>query len=117
MTRLVKQPEAENAVEGIEGVAQSDLLALFVSTAGVADVDLVNAPGGVAPPGDLRGDLRLEAKAVRFQPEAAQYLTPEDLVASLHVCEIEIGKHVRQCGQHTVGHRVPEVKDAVAFTT
>ena len=40
-------------------------------------------------------------------------LAPEDLVAGLHVGEVEVGEHVRQQRQELVAERVPEVQHAV----
>ena len=66
----IELPVAQDAVEGAEGVLQADLLAFLVGAAGVADGDLVDAPGRVPLLGDLGGDLRLEAEAVGLELDA-----------------------------------------------
>src|SRR4051794_28846909 len=81
----IKIPEAQDAIQGVEGVLEADLLALLVGAARVADRDLVDAPRRLAAPRDLGGDLRLEAEAVRLEVDVRQHLAPEDLVAGLHV--------------------------------
>src|SRR5262249_4532546 len=112
---LIEQPVADDAEERLKSVFQTDLLALFVGAPRVADRDFVDPPGWVAMPGDLGGHLRLKAEAVRFELQVGQHLAAEDLVAGLHVREIEVGEHVRQRGQGLVGHVVPEIQHAMAL--
>src|SRR6266545_788338 len=111
----IEQPVAHDAVERLQRVFQADFLALFVRSARIAHRNLVNAPRGAALLGDLRGDLRLEAEAVRLELNALQHLAAENLVAGLHVRQVQVREHVRQRRQHLVGDVVPEVQDAVTL--
>ena len=54
------KPKLQHRPDGGHGVAKPDLLPFLVGPAVVGDRDLVNA---IAPAGDLRGDLRLDAEA------------------------------------------------------
>ena len=60
----VEQPVADDAVERVEGVAQADLLALFVRAAGIANGDFVDTPRWVSVFGYLGGDFRFESEPV-----------------------------------------------------
>jgi hypothetical protein len=44
---------------------------------------------------------------------ALENISPENLVTSLHVAEVEIGEHVRKQRQKTVADGMPEVQDSV----
>ena len=63
----------------------------------------------------LHGDLRLEAKAVRADGNALQQVGAEDLVAGLHVGQVQVGEHVGDQREGLVDHRVPERQDAGLF--
>src|SRR5207253_1234111 len=91
--RLVEQPVAHDAEERLEGVLEADLLAFFVRAAGVGDGDFVDAPGRPVF-GDLRRELRLEPESIRLQLDALQHLAAKDLVAGLHVREVQVREHV-----------------------
>src|SRR6476469_8598473 len=77
-SRSVRGPVPDDAVQGVEGVLQADLLPLLVGPPGVADRDLVNAPGRAAP-GDLGRHLRLEAEPVGAQLHPLDHLAAEQL--------------------------------------
>ena len=89
----------------------TDLLSFRIRPSGIRDSDLVDS--AVWKIGDLRRHLRLEAEAVLLQRDALDNLSTEDLVAGLHVGEIQVGEDVREECQHTIADRVPEIDDAV----
>ena len=70
-----------------DAIAPRDLLALVVVAAVVGDRLLVDA---AAQPRDLRRDLRLEPEPVRLDLDLPQHLAAEDLVAGLHVGEVQV---------------------------
>src|SRR5437867_4712615 len=74
--RSIKIPIPEDAPQRGEGVLEADLLAFLVGAPGVTDRHFVDAPGWPAPAGDLGGELRLEAEAVRLQLDPFEHLTP-----------------------------------------
>ena len=76
----------------------------------IADADLVE---GAAAPREPGGDLGIEAEAVLLQLDCLDDLAPEDLVAGLHVGEVEVGEAVGQQGQQPVGDHVPEKQHPV----
>src|SRR4051812_2706513 len=105
-----EQPEPHEAPRRVDAVPPRDLLALGVAATVVGDADLVDRP---PCPRDLHGELRLEAEPVRRERDLVEDLAAEDLVAGLHVREVQVGDHVRERGQHLVAGVVPEVDDAV----
>src|SRR5438093_13343583 len=88
---LVEQPEAEDAPKGAESIFQTDLLAFLVGAPGVADRNLEDAPAPAA--GDLRSNLRFETEARGLQPNSLQHVAAKDLVARLHVGQVEVRHH------------------------
>src|SRR5262245_66115752 len=88
-----EEPVADDAGQGGEGVLEADLLALLVGAAGVADRHLVDAPGR-PPPGHLGRHLRLEPEPVGAEPEPLEDLAAEELVAGIHVGQVQVGEHV-----------------------
>src|SRR5215469_11042438 len=88
----------------------ADLLAFLVSPSPIADAYFVDSQ---PPLGHLYRDLRLESEAVFSDGNRLNNLPAEDLVAGLHVAQVDIGHAVRHQRQHPVAHRVPEVKHAV----
>ena len=102
----------QDAPEGADAVAPADLLALVVGAARVGDADLVDRAAELR---DLGRDLRLEAEAVLFDRDALEHLAAEDLVAGLHVGQVQVREHVRERGEHAVADVVPEVEHAVGL--
>src|SRR5207244_12356769 len=99
-----------DAPQGPQAVSPTDLLPLLIGSGEVRDTDLVDAP---RPSSHLGRDLRLEAKAVFVELDAAKHLTPEDLVTRLHVRQVEIRRHVGDRGEELVSYAVPEVEHSV----
>src|SRR5579884_1527258 len=112
---LIEEAIAQNAVEGVEGVLESNLFAFLVSAAGVADGDLIDAPerfsGTLAR--NLGRYLRLETEAIGFQLDVVQHFAAEYFVARLHVRQVQISEHVGQRRQRLVGDVVPEIEHAM----
>ena len=105
MTDVAHRPILEQRPCGRHRVTEANLLSLRVVAAAVGDRHLEDA----APQfGDLDGDLRLEAKPIRSQRDALEELGSEDLVAGLHVGEVQVRQDVRHQRQDPVRHRVPE---------
>src|SRR5262245_24979263 len=92
----IRQPVANDAPQRLKRVFQSDLLAVFISPARVADWNLVDAPFRPAL-GDLGGEFGLAAETVRAQRHSLEHLAAKNLVARLHIGEIEVREDV---GQH-----------------
>jgi hypothetical protein len=78
---------------------------LFIGAAMVRDGDFVEAATFL---GELDGDLRLEAEAIGFEVNAFDGLRAKDLVANLHVREVEVGKHIRNQSKSQIPHVMPE---------
>jgi hypothetical protein len=105
-------PEAvlENAVDGADAVSPADFFAFFVGAAVVGNGNFVD---GDLELGDLGGDFRLEAEAVFLDGDFFEDVALEDLVAGLHISEVQVGEHVGHEGEELVAHGVPEVEHAV----
>src|SRR5262245_42763804 len=104
-TASVHEPVLHQAPDRRHAVLPVDLLALSVVAAVVGDRDLVDPPPAA---GHLHGELRLEPEPVRPEDEAVEHLPPEDLVAGLHVGQVDVRQHVAQEGQKPVAGIMPE---------
>ena len=93
----------------LQAVLPADLLAFLVRPAVIADGHFVDAE---FPLGALHDDLRLEAEAVGADGDALQQIGAEDLVAGLHVRQVQIAEHVGDQRQALVDHGVPEGQHA-----
>ena len=102
---VAHEPVLEDHVGGRYGVLQADLLALGVVAAVVRDRHLVDAQPQL---GDLGRDLRLESEPVAPQGNSLERRRAKELVARLHVGQVEIGGGVGQQRQQPVGDHVPE---------
>src|SRR5262249_49547478 len=86
----IKQPVPHDAVERGESVFQADFLAFLVGAARIANWHFVDAPRRVAMLGNLGGNLWLKTETIRFKADVGQHLAAENLVARLHVREVEV---------------------------
>lgn len=94
-------------------IAPADLLAFLVRPPAVADAHLVHA---AFQSGNLGGNLRLKAKAVFLDPDLLNDLAFENLVADLHIGQIEVGQCVGEEREGLVADRMPEVQHAMRLT-
>ena len=68
---------------------------------------------GQLEPGYLGRHLGLEAEPVALQGDALDDLAAKELVADLHVGQIQVREHIGKECQALVGYQVPEVEHAV----
>ena len=106
---VVDERVAQDRPEGDDAVRPADLLAFPVRPAGVGDRHLVDARVHLR---QLRGELRLHAESARPDRDALDDVRAEDLVAGLHVGEVQVRDHVREEGQELVRDVMPEIEDA-----
>ncbi len=104
---VVDQPEAEHGGDRLPSVPPADLLAFELGPPEIADRHLEDPETAL---GDLGGDLGLERKVVRAQRKRLQELGAEDLVAGLHVGQVEIGEEVAHPGEEPVDSRMAVVQ-------
>src|SRR5438477_5270775 len=83
----------QNAVEGGEAVLPGDLLSFTVVSPAIRNRHFIKP---AAEPGDLRGNFRLESKAILFDSYFRKQLAAECLITRLHISEIQIGEHIRK---------------------
>ena len=95
---------------GGHSIFPADLLALAVVPARRGDGDLVEA---AAELGQLDRHFGLEPEPPGFQADFLEHVPLEDLVAGLHVGQVEVGHHVAELGQDLVADVVPEEEDPV----
>src|SRR6185312_6400165 len=76
-------PVSNYAVQGMEGVIETDFLAFLVGAAGIADRHLEYAPSAAVRPlfRNLGRHLRLEAEPIALQVNSLDHVSPENLVA------------------------------------
>ena len=101
-----------DAPDGADPVPPADLLALLVGSPVVGNAHLKD------PAAELRHlgrDFRFEAEPVLLDRDALDDLAAKDLVAGLHVGEVQVREHVRQQRQQAVAHAVPEVQHPVGL--
>ncbi len=101
----------QDAVDGPHAIAPAYLLAILVGTAVVGDAHLIDAHLGDAR--YLGRHFGLEPETVLLQLERLHHAGIEELVAGLHVGEVEVGEHVAQEGEELVAYRVPEEENTV----
>jgi hypothetical protein len=106
---VVDERVAKDRPEGHDPVRPADLLAFPVGSSGVRDRHLVD-PG--VHLGKLGGELRFHAEAARPDGDALDDVGAEDLVARLHVREVQVRDHVGEEGEELVRDVMPEVQDA-----
>src|SRR5438445_6962789 len=80
-TQLIHQPKPDNTVQCHKCVLEADLLSFLVSSAGIADRNLIDSPGRLTLLGDLGSDFRFEAKSIGLEFQPCQHLPAENLVA------------------------------------
>src|SRR6059058_4387808 len=100
-----RDAEAQDRPCRRHGVLPADLLPVRVAPPVVGDRHLVDAAAQVR---HLGGELGLEAEALRADGQALQDVGPENLVAGLHVGEVQVGAHVGEECEQLVADRVPE---------
>ena len=77
--------------DGSQAVLPADLLARAVVAARVGDGNLVDPASQL---GQLHGDLGLKPEARRLKLDLPEDLAPDDLVAGLHIGQVEVGENV-----------------------
>src|SRR5215210_676449 len=108
---VVEEAVLDDRPQGLEGVLPADLLAFAVGAAEVADGHLEDPALAL---GDLGRDLRLHGEVVGADGDRLDQRCPEDLVAGLHVRQVEVGEPVAERGQHPVAEAVAIVEDPAA---
>ena len=89
--KIVHQPEFQHYAESFDAVLPTDLLALLVGSAVVADGHFIDAELAL---GRFHDDLGLEAEALGADRDALEQVGSKYLVARLHVREVQITEHV-----------------------
>src|ERR1700737_167779 len=100
----------QQAPEGAKPVFPADFLAFGVGASPIADAHFVDAELAL---GHLDRNFWLEAKPVLLEGNRLNDLTPERLVAGLHVTQVDVGEAIGKQSKQSVSHRVPEVQYAV----
>src|SRR5260221_8069 len=106
----VANRKPNNAPQRLHAVLPRNLFSFFVRPPRITDRHLINPPIFLR---DLRRNLGLESKPVGLDLYSFQNLCAENLVARLHVRQLQIRKNVRQQCQHRVRHIVPEIVHAL----
>src|ERR1700719_1665978 len=91
--RSREQIVAENAPQSGDAIAPSDFFSFRVASAGIRNGHFVDAPVSF---GDLGRAFGLKSEAVRFEANALQDFAAENLVASLHIGQLQIRKDIRE---------------------
>lgn len=110
---MTKRRILHDAQDGADAIAPANLLAVFVSPPGVGDADFVDRHPHLR---QLGGDLGFKAEPVLFDIDCLDHVTAEDLVARLHVGEVQISDHVGHQSEESVADAVPEVQHSMRFT-
>ncbi len=94
-----------NAVNCLNAVFPADFLAFIIAATRVGNADLVNFQ---ATARQLCGHLRLEPEPVLLQIQSLNVLPFKELIARLHVGDVEIGEHVAESREYAIAHSVPK---------
>ena len=99
--QLIGNSVSHDTPQSFQAVAPADLLALLVAATGVTDRHFVTPN---SPSRHFGRNLRFKSKTVLLQrgDNLFQYIAPKDLVAALHIGQIQIRKTIRKCGQEPV---------------
>src|SRR5579864_6211911 len=100
----------QDAPDRPQTILPADLLALGISSPGIADSDFVYA---TTQSRNLGNNLRLETEAIFFDPDALNDFAPEDFVTNLHIGQIQVREHVGKLSQHPISDTVPIIQDAM----
>src|SRR6266581_9630737 len=109
----VEEAVPDDAADRRDAVLPGDLLPRIVSSPVVRDRDFVDP---AAEARDLRRELGLEPEPVGAEPKPLQERRAEDLVAGLHVRQVQVGEHVREHRQEPVADVMPEEEDTMGFS-
>jgi hypothetical protein len=101
------------AVHRPDRILHADLLPFFVGSSVIGDAHFVDAD--LREAGDLRGHFGFEAEAFLLEPDLLDEFGAEELVAGLHIGQVQVGEHVGEQRQETVPDGVPEKEDAVGL--
>jgi hypothetical protein len=102
--RLTEEVEGYDVTESRDAVLPSDLFALKIVSRKVPDrhLDYLEFEAG-----DLRGDLRLKTESIRFKLNVLDDISAEELVAGLHVGQIQPRTKITQGRKKSV-HQIVE---------
>src|SRR5690349_16801205 len=100
-----KQIVSKNVKERRQSVAPRDLLSFRVGAAAVRNWKLPDARARLRQPGR---QLDFDTEALRPERQPLHEVGPDQLVARLHVREVQVGEHVGDEGEQVVADRVPE---------
>ena len=106
----VEQVVSQDAPECGESVLPGNLFALRVGAAGIGDGNFVDSPASLR---DLGGEFRLEAKAIGLEFDILQNFAAKNLVARLHVAELQVGENVGEQCKELVSGVMPKIMDAL----
>jgi len=110
--RLFSEPVPKDAPQRGEAVAPADLLALLVGSTGVAARQLVDS---ITASSDAGREFGFEAEAVLLEQwgDLVNDFAAADLVAGLHVGEIQIREAVGHRCEKAIAEIVPEVEHSM----
>lgn len=103
---LAEEVVFQDTVDGTEAVPPVDFLAFSVSAAVVGNTYFIYADARDA--GDFGGHLGLKAKPLLTELQALNRLSAEQLVAGLHIGQVEVGHGIRKESQEFIADRVPK---------
>lgn len=93
-------------------IPPADLPAIGVRSSAIADRHLVDAGARLRQPGD---QLRLDSKPLGNQRQTFREVSADQLVANLHVADVEVSQHVREQRQKVIAQAVPVIQHANGF--
>ena len=96
---------AKDAIEGGHAILPSDLLPLGVGAPVVTDREFVDSSLRLCQAGSHLG---FETETVGRQRQSLQEIRMDNLIAGLHIREVEVREHVAQQGEETIAHHVPK---------
>jgi hypothetical protein len=112
-SRLVKEPVSYDAPKSHNPISPSDLLALGIGPAIVADRYFIDTTPEF---GHFCRHFWFKSKPVRPQPNAPQDIRAEDFVPDFHVTQIEICDQIAGKREYAVSKGVPEIQHTMSLS-
>ncbi len=89
-------------------IFETDFLSFFISASGVGDSRFVNS--NVWHAGNLGRYFWFDAEPVFAKNDLIKHVFSKHFVPCFHIGQVQVGEHVGEKGEKTIGHSMPKIK-------
>src|SRR5207248_5281454 len=100
-----------DCIDRSDPIFPADFLSLSVGSAVIRDADLINPRSS---PRNLRDKFGFDAEPFLLDSKAIQEFASKNLVTTLHIGQVQVGKHVREQCEKPVSDHMPEVNHTMS---